>query len=307
MVRHTGQNQHLLLPEVMKELHRRGVRSQPVWDVESRPKHRLWTLGLPTAIVSLLPIRRFLPGWATIWQQVGYDKIREYAVLEHAGVPVPNWRPLYQNQVPDLSGFGEYVVVKPARGAYGAFVRVMRRDRVRWQPWKIERLGAADGPMVVQEYVHTGPWPTCYRVSTIFGEPIYALRTVADRTRKPIKHDGGYPRVFEGRTIVAGSKRCTMDTQVPEDVIEFARRTHAAFLTVPLLGVDIVREQGTGKLYVLEVNSNGGTFHLTSDTGRQVEREFGLDLCAQFGGAKAVARGIHRRLAQAQGNESLWI
>lgn len=82
---------------------------------------------------------------------------------------------------------------------------------------------------------------------------------------------------------------------MPEDIIDFASRAHTAFPNVPCLGVDVIREESTGKLYALEVHASGGTFHLTSWL-RDHLREGGIDLRAQFGGATAVARGIHRRL-----------
>ena len=87
-----------------------------------------------------------------------------------------------------------------------------------------------------------------------------------------------------------------MDSNVPDDVIEFAKIVHRAFPTLPLLGTDILREESSGKLYALEVNSNGWTFHIANEKRKQVQKDFGVDLYSQFGGAKAIARGIYQRL-----------
>ncbi len=89
-----------------------------------------------------------------------------------------------------------------------------------------------------------------------------------------------------------------MDTAVPEGVIALAREAHKAFPTIPLLPMAIVRDSFSGRLYALEVNGAGWTFHLTSDHGKRVKESFGIDLCSQFGGAAAVARGIYRRLRE---------
>ena len=105
-------------------------------------------------------------------------------------------------------------------------------------------------------------------------------------------------------TIVASSKGCTMDEEVPQEVVELARRAHTAFPTVPVLGSDIVRDCRTGQLYVLEVNAVGSAFHLDSIRARQFKEQFGIDLSLQFGGVKAVARGIHRHLCQANEKSS---
>ena len=298
LVLHDDENQHLILPEVVKEFSKLGIRSRTVWDIEPKLKHRLWTLGRPTKVVSLVLLRRFMPDWAEIWQQIKYDKIQESSMFEQAGIPTPKFKPLYMDAEPDLSEFGEYVVVKPARGGCGAFVRVMRRNKVYWRPVAVNRVKSGiNNALIVQEYIHTGPWPVSYRVGTIFGEPIYALHIKADRMREPFNDNVGLsPKFFEGKTVVASSKGCTMDGDVPEDVMEFARRIHWIFPTIPLLGIDIVREHHTGKLYALEVNSGGWTFHLANEKKERIQNEFGLDLLKQFGGAKAIARGIYNRL-----------
>ena len=69
-----------------------------------------------------------------------------------------------------------------------------------------------------------------------------------------------------------------------------------AFPTIPLLGIDILRDSVGGQLDVIEVNARGWTFHLSSDNYYRILSETGLDLRSQFGGATAVARGIARRL-----------
>jgi hypothetical protein len=309
LVTHEEEQQHHLLPDVVRHITKLAphVRCRLVHDCAPRLKHRLWTLGQRTAVVSMRPVwswpkPRFAPEWAILWHQAPLDKLQECACLEHGGIPVPRWTALGPDRPPLLSDFGPFVVVKPASGALGALVRIKRRDRVRWEPAIVRAHPLTGGEgisdaLIVQEYIHTGPWPTSYRVGTVFGEPIYALRVSADRSRRPFDARPADASAFSNRTIVASSRGSTFDDQVPEDVIQFATRVHAAFPTVPLLGTDIVRDCDTGQLYVLEVNAAGWTFHLTSVAHERFLRESGLDLRKQFGGAAAVARGLVRRLA----------
>ena len=297
LVTREDENQWEIFPQVAEELRRIGVRCRLVHEVTPQLKHWAWTLGLPTTIVSFLPLRRFIPSWGTVWQQEWLGKIEECRRLETAGVPVPKWRPVYPEQEPDLSGFSDFVVVKPNRGAYGAYVRVMRRGKVRFRPLSVRGKEPSEA-LIAQEYIHTDPWPISYRVGTVFGEPIYAWRVQASRDREPFDNSKQGSEFFEGRSIIASSKESsTFDLEVPEDVLALARRSHRAFPTIPLLGADIIREASTGKLYVLEVNANGWTFNLTSETGRSIQQESGFDLFTQFGGGKTIARGLHRRLA----------
>ncbi len=308
LVTHPDEGQDRLLPAVMRELRtaHSDCRCRLVHDIQPRVKHRLWTLGRPTAVVSMRPIstwpdRRFAPEWGTRWQQAALDKLQECEQLEKAGLPVPRWVGLSERSQPDLSGFGDFVVVKPAHGSLGALVRVIRRTRTRWRPLEprlhplLGRTAVSDA-LLVQDYIHTGPWPTSYRVGTVFGEPIYATRFVADRSRAPFAERPRDSKAFSGRTIVAGSRGSVVDQEVPADVLALAERAHAAFPTVPLLGTDIVREHDTGKLFVLEVNAAGWTFHLTSPWRDRLLRQYGFDLRTQFGGAAAVARGLASRL-----------
>ena len=298
LVKHFVENMNELLPDVIAELKKIGSehRHQLVHDLKPGFKHKLWTLGKPTVVISFRPIKCFKPDWAEIWQQEWLTKAQEYEWLEAFGIPVPKWKLVTKDRMPDLSDFDEFVVVKPASGAFGAMVRVCKKSRITWQPLEIKKNKTVSNAMIVQEFIYTGPWPSIYRVGTCFGEPYYTWRVTADRSREPFDESKIGSDFFAGKTIVSTSKGCTKDTNVPEEVLELARRTHRAFPTIPLLGTDMVRDYKTGKLYVLEVNASGGHFHLTSETFTNIKENFDIDLRKQFGGAKAVAQGIYRRL-----------
>lgn len=285
-----------LFSEVARELRRLGVRARLVHDVEPRLKHRLWSLGTSTKVVAMFPLRKFLPSWAEVWQQKKYDKIQEYKALERAGIPVPKWAPVYEAGEPDLEDFPDYVVVKPSWGGRGAYVRVMRREKVRYRPFVTEAMGEVSPALIAQEYVHTGPWPVCYRVGTVFGEPIYAFRSKADGSRMPFLGKKFDAQFFAGRSIVATAQGGSRDENVPEDVVELARRAHQAFPEVPLLGIDIVKDCRTDRLFVVEVNACGRTYQLSEKPSSNNKMSFGIDFHKQFGGVRAVARGIYKRL-----------
>ena len=287
----------LKFSEVARELRRLGVRARIAHDVEPQMKHRLWSLGIETKVISMFPLNKFLPDWAEVWQQKNYNKIHEYELLGRAGILVPKWVAVYENQTPDLSGFSEYVVVKPALGWRGAFVRIMRRDKVAYRPIVTKVMGDTVSPaLIAQEYIHTGTWPISYRVTTVFGEPILMFRSVAEASRQPFIGFTFDAQFFAGRSVVATAKGCSRDGQVPEDVINLARRAHQAFPDIPLLGIDIVRDYKTNQLFVLEVNAFGRTYLLADEHSQEHLDTFGFDLHQQFGGIKAVARGIYQRL-----------
>ena len=283
--------------EVARELRRLGVRARIAHDVEPQIKHRLWSLGIEMKVISMFPLNKFLPDWAEIWQQQNYNKIQEYEALERIGIPIPKWVPVYDGKKPDLSGFSDYVVVKPALGGRGAFVRILRRDKVNYRPVRTEAMNNKLSPaLIAQEYVHTGAWPMSYRVGTVFGEPIYTFRSIAHSARGPFVGFNFDANFFSGKSIVATAKGCIRDEEVPDEVINLASKTHRAFPNIPLLGIDMVRDCRTNTLYVLEVNACGRTYQLGDEPSQRNLCEFGIDLHKQFGGIRAVAKGIYNRL-----------
>jgi hypothetical protein len=59
------------------------------------------------------------------------------------------------------------------------------------------------------------------------------------------------------------------------DVLALAPRVGAAFLTIPLLGIDVIREERTGKLFILEVNPGGNVWHFSSRALAEIRQELG--------------------------------
>src|SRR5437667_7279551 len=67
-----------------------------------------------------------------------------------------------------------------------------------------------------------------------------------------------------------------------EAVIALASAVSVRFTQIPVMGIDIIREHATGELHVLELNSSGRTWHLSSDHGLGHQRDYGLDIYGQF-------------------------
>lgn len=225
-------------------------------------------------------------------------KRQEYAALDRAAVAVPQWALLTADTEPDLSGFGPYVVVKPDLGWRGAEVKIKRRGRVRWTGPANHQGTPSD--WIVQDFVYTGRWPVSYRVTTLFGHVIHSWRAEASHDQRPLaaRHDFA---ATGGHSIVSSHKGCTFTLEANEDVLELARQAAGAFPEIPLLGVDVVRDADTGRLYVLEVNASGYVWHFSSKAGWSIQQEFDLDLESQFDGIRKSAMILiseARRLAR---------
>jgi glutathione synthase/RimK-type ligase-like ATP-grasp enzyme len=73
------------------------------------------------------------------------------------------------------------------------------------------------------------------------------------------------------------------------EIIALGERAHRAFPEIPFLGIDILREEPSGRLYVIEVNSAGDVWHFSSRTGRSIQQWAGIDFASQYGGLRRAA------------------
>ena len=243
----------------------------------------------PTLVFSPTRIRRLRLLRGRVFDGQQLRKSEECRALEEHGIPVPRWTLLMETDEPDLSRFGEYVVSKPDRGGRGAEVKIRGKRRLRWKPPE-NQWARQCSDLLIQEFIYTDRWPVSYRVTTLFGKAICSWRNEADRSRRPLAG----PDVFAdrsggGMSIVSSGRGCTYRLDDDPEIIALAQRAHGAFPDIPLLGVDVIREQPSGKLYVIEVNSCGHTWHFSSPKGRQIQAQFGLDLENQFDGLRKAA------------------
>jgi hypothetical protein len=218
-------------------------------------------------------------------------KIAQYEALSAHGLPVPDWTEVTQETALDPKKWGPYVVVKPSHGRRGAFVWVHKTGRVRFKaPAEYpENHPGRDGPMLAQRFIYTGPWPLSYRVLTYFGTPLISYQHEGRHDLPSLDGPEGVKRAGGGLSIVAAAKGGTAMLVDKPEIVELARRVHDVFPTIPSLGIDIVEEKATGRLFILEVNPGGQSWTLTSDAGVAIQAEFGIDFHGQFDALDLIA------------------
>ncbi len=267
------------------------------------PHHKYDQLALipqwfrPTLSLSLycVPGRKLLPGKFV----TGYflPKHQEYRRLEAAAVPVPAWTVIEPETRLDPAMWGPYVVEKPAFGVRGANVRIRKTGRVAYADPHSYPVGhyGREGPMLAQKFVYTGPWPTSFRVITLFGEVLLCYRQTSTAHGYPLQGRWRF-RDTGGINIVSNTKDMKAELADDADIIALAERGHrAAFPECPVLGLDIVRDAETGDLFVLESHPQG-SWLFSGATGRKIQTDNRLDFKAQFD-ALAKAAGILARAA----------
>lgn len=208
-------------------------------------------------------------------------KSEELRRLRIAGFPVPETHPITPDLRLDAGKWGPFAVVKPDVGYRGRGVALKRTRYVRW----FDTFRLPDGDprrgqqLLAQRYIHTGARTTCYRVMTVLGRIIYAMSSIASEEMPPLDAQGEDDIDIE---VAANGAARRLDLIEDTDILALAREVAAKLTYVPVFGIDIIREEGTGRLYVLELNSSGRTWHLSSDHGLGHQRDHGLDYYGQF-------------------------
>lgn len=254
----------------------------------------------PTLVVSPGPVGLALTKRGKVLFGRPIEKLEQLHVLAKAQIPVPRTALLRPETRLDPAQWGEWVVEKPAdlaTSSHGSGFRLLRSSDVRYRAPSDYPDGHPGrlAPMLIQRFIDTGSPITSWRVLTFLGRPLYC-----QRMEGPAPKPGDPPQVAM-QALAGGTRQFVYDA----DVVAIATAAAAAFAEVPLLGCDVLRDQRTGRCYVIEVNPGGNTWHFSSDhlrteraaNGPDFERQRREQLDAFGTAAHALVEAVHR-LAQ---------
>lgn len=259
----------------------------------------------PTLTVSLAPEFRIGIRRGPILRNHPIEKLAQQEIFRKHGIATPPALAYRHGMKLDPLLFGDFVILKPidlSLTSSGEGILVFRRKR-------LESLRLSDLPtshplrgpdgFIVQRFVDTGAFPYSFRATTFLGEVLSLERFTATRRCPPL--DGDDAAIEAANFSTKGTRRYAVERD--EEVEAFARRAAAAFATVPLLGVDILRDM-TGRLSVIEVNAGGNTWHYSStmyETHRWQNPSYYKNMREQFGAFDIAAR---RLVEEAHGRAS---
>jgi D-alanine-D-alanine ligase-like ATP-grasp enzyme len=173
------------------------------------------------------------------------------------------------------------VIVKPNNLNSGVGVKLVRTIDVcaRYD----ELTAVANDQFLVEPYVDHSEdgYPTEHRVLSLFGRALYCRRNRWGNKRPPLAEIAADPFgvIAANNNTMGGHIRSICND--PE-IISLGERAHQAFPECPVIGVDIIRESQSGRLYVLEVNPHGAVWHLSSTIAKRMDPEQVREAYAQF-------------------------
>lgn len=245
----------LMKVHIVSPNHSAAVLSPEVWK-------------LPTITVSFGPTGNFNPPRGVVFTNRAISKTMQAARLSEAGVATPKTAAFQFGMRLDPEQWGEFAILKPASlrlTSKGKGIYLYRTGRLAALKQESLPLGhmARRAPMLVQQFIDTGEHPSKQRVTTLFGEPFHWARSKLRCGRPPLTSSD---EVLDAAVVSTGTsgERDWSHEMPAADILELARRAGAVFSGTPLLGLDILRCAGTGKLYVLEINAGGNVWHYSS-------------------------------------------
>jgi hypothetical protein len=239
-------------------------------DTATVVKAAVW--NCPSLTVSLVGrTSRFVPLRGPVLENRPLSKVEQYRRMCAAGLPMPRTAIFRRGEVYREEDWGRLVVLKPAdlkSTSYGKNVRLMRTRRLN----EISMGAAAPWDMadtLVQSFIDTGVHPTIWRAMTFFGHTLYCMKSWSPKPRPALDAPDSE---IEAAVIEPKQPEIVQAYEVPAmralahdpEVVEFARRVHETVPTYPLLGCDIIRDEETGMLSLIEMNAGGNVWHFSS-------------------------------------------
>jgi hypothetical protein len=223
----------------------------------------------PTLVVSPTRLGAFRPRRGRLYHGRPVAKDEQLARLQALSIPIPRTTRLIPGISLDPALWGSHVIIKPtsSRSSRGVGFLIAPTGKVSFRGAEHYPEGHPGrlGPLMVQQFIETGPTARHYRVNTLFGRALYCLLNISIEALPDLQ---SITNEFESSALATNShdpNKRAFELVADKDVIELAARCQAAFPDVPLKGVDIVRDYRTGQLYVLELNCTSNTWHISSN------------------------------------------
>ncbi|MFN4140946.1 hypothetical protein [Aestuariivirga sp.] len=215
----------------------------------------------PTLTVSFGSVRRFIPPRGPVYENRFVSKLEQFRRFRAIGIETPHTEPFRHGMALDPEQWGPFVIMKPSDPdltSNGRYLQVFRTASLS------ERSLPAAHPsrhllMLLQQWIDSGENLTSYRCLTLFGAVLLGSISRSPSQRPSLDASDAVIEAMTAESDRGHNKKCD-----DPEIMAFASRMAEAFPRHPILGCDIIREAGTGRLYAIEVNAGGNVWHFSS-------------------------------------------
>ena len=248
-----------------------------------------WQVQRPSLVFSPVRLDNLVPRGGAVYCGRILGKEEETRRLSTIGILTPRTTMLSPTVSFDPNEWGDYLIVKANGLNSGKGIKLVRTIDVSRRYDELTSL--ANDRFLVQPFIDHSEdgHPSEYRVLTLFGRVLYCARNRWGNVRPPLADIAADPAgvIASNNKMMGGRVRSICNDA---EIIALGERAHAAFPECPLLGVDIIRETKSGRLYVLEVNSHGAVWHFSSGLAKTaMDPTHVRELYAQFNALDRVA------------------
>lgn len=251
-----------------------------------------WQIRRPSLVFSPTFLFRYAPRGGAVFSGQFLGKHEQLRRLTSIGIRTPKTEILSSANLYDPEEWGEFVVIKPDNLNRGKGVKLVRTTEISSRYDEIVAL--ANDRFLVQPFIDHSEagYPTHYRVLTMFGRALYCVSRRWGKMHPPLAplaEIAANPRgVIASNSGLTGAPILSICNDF--EIISIAEHAHEAFPECGVLGVDIIRERKSGLLYVLEVNSHGAVWHLSSPLAKKLDPKHVRERYAQFNALDRAAR-----------------
>lgn len=263
--------------------------------VEANPTSDFWSslASLPTLIFSPIPLAldSRIRGYRLFAAHA--SKLEEMEMLQGRGFPIPRTVVLTPDLLLDEATWGKLVIIKPTAGRGGQSIRIMKVNEVSSFAQRHFSEHHQLQQLMVQQWIDTGQYINSYRAMTVLDCVAYVNQSVAQEPEMVTDKTS-----LEGIDVASNSRpRRILESNDP-DVYRLAEDIAKNLTFSPTFGIDIVREQKTGRLFVIELNSGFPTWHLSSRAAKRDEIKLGsytlVGRYKQYNALESIANALAR-------------
>jgi hypothetical protein len=192
------------------------------------------------------------------------DKFEQYQRYVLANISTPKTIEYEIGQEIDINEWGEYIFLKSRNSSYSenSFL-IPTKYILDIEPY-FKKLGLSN-KMLLQRFIYSGKSANHYRVLNFLGEPLFCAKV---NNPYPIKLPSSLDEAFNNNTTQTSRRDVILPRTLEfnKEVLNFSQKVYNVFQDQPLQGIDIIVEESTNKLFVLEGNQGGNIWSFSHKT-----------------------------------------